>query len=101
MPRQFQAWDNQGGLIATGHYQDGNPAGNWKRLYRDRDGSDLLLKNQGGFDLPLISTFQFSNGVLDGLWKITDASGRTVRKWNFSRGKLHGEMAIFSVAPII
>ena len=92
---KFQLWDNQGGLIATGHYQDGNPAGNWKRLYRDRDGSDLLLKNQGGFDLPLISTFKFSDGVLDGLWEITDANGRTVRKWNFSRGKLHGEMAVY------
>ncbi|MEC7502538.1 MAG: hypothetical protein VX970_12475 [Planctomycetota bacterium] len=92
---KFRLWDSQGGLIAIGNYQDGEPAGNWKRIYRDTDGANLLLKNQTEFNLPLSSTFQFSDGVLDGLWKIVDASGRTVRKWSFSQGKLHGEMAVY------
>ena len=92
---KFRLWDSQGGLIAIGNYQDGEPSGNWERIYRGNAGAGLLLKNQNDFDLPLSSRFQFSNGGLDGLWKIVDARGRTVRKWTFSHGKLHGEMAVY------
>ena len=91
----YKLWDQQGGLVANGSYCDGVPDGKWKRIYRGQDGTDLLNENQEDFDLPLISTFQFSDGNLAGEWKIADASGRLVRKWNFRQGKLEGEMAVY------
>ena len=92
---KFRLWDTDGGLVAVGNYKNGLPHGAWKRIHRGETASDLISQNQGSFKLPLISTFQFSDGTLDGEWKIVDASGANVRKRNFNRGRLHGEVVVY------
>ena len=91
----YKLWDPQGGLVAIGAYQAGSPSGGWKRIYHERNATKLFSPEQGNFELPLISTFQFTDGTLDGEWKIADSAGRPVRKWNFRQGILHGEIVVF------
>ena len=91
----YKLWDPQGGLVAIGAYQAGSPSGGWKRIYREQNATKLFSPEQGNFELPLISTFQFTDGTLDGEWKIADSAGRPVRKWNFQQGILHGEIVVF------
>jgi antitoxin component YwqK of YwqJK toxin-antitoxin module len=91
----YKLWDQEGGLVAVGSYDAGVPNGSWKRLYRGQTAHQIMTPDQGHFDLPLVSTFHFSGGLLQGEWKIEDASGRPVRKWNFNDGVLNGEVVVY------
>ena len=89
----WKSWTAQGLLIADGSFKEGKPHGHWHRVYRGAEANHLLARGQEDFELPLHSTVQFVAGELNGEWKIVDAQGRKVRCWNFSHGKLHGEVA--------
>lgn len=76
--------DPQGRIEAQGEYRNGKRHGSWMRVLQEF----AVIDPQ--FRAPFVSQAEFDQGVLNGMWTITDAQQRVVGSWAFTDGQLHG-----------
>lgn len=89
---QFNMWDEDGNVIASGEFHAGQRVGKWTRTY-DADESPLFAKEPfKKFDAPFTSEATFKNGKLHGTWTISDSLGRKVSEINFKDGLRDGAL---------
>ncbi len=84
-------WDTAGRVLAKGQFRLGNREGTWLRYYFTPNDGILRHPSLRGYERPLVSASQFSEGELHGVWLVVDAKERRVASWTFEHGKLHGE----------
>jgi antitoxin component YwqK of YwqJK toxin-antitoxin module len=79
-----------GNVLAEGQYHFGKRVGLWTRWHGAND-SKLFSENPfKEFKAPFMSQVNFTDGVMDGEWIITDANDRKVCQISLKDGQRHG-----------
>ncbi len=83
-------WDERGQLLARGEYKLGKQHGKWTRVHTSDKGTIFALPLYKGFEKPFTSEAAFEEGVLTGIWTVTDVKGRKMSQCLFQQGEQHG-----------
>lgn len=86
----YQEWDQAGNLIAAGEFVVGHREGKWFRIYQGNESNLFAAYPYSKMTAPFRSEAEFSAGVLNGIWKITDAEGRLVSEIASELGQRNG-----------
>ncbi|MBS0211433.1 MAG: hypothetical protein JSS27_21030 [Planctomycetes bacterium] len=85
-------FNDRGEETARGEYRLGKRHGNWQRSHVALRELDLpFAPNAAGFKGPFLSTAQFQDGLLDGVWLITDLEDRKVVELHYSGDRRDGK----------
>jgi len=86
----YKAFDQQGHLVGSGHYDYGIQSGVWTRYFLRGQSNILTDHVDGKFKEPFISRVTLKDGKIDQGWTITDKDGRRILHWQFENGRRHG-----------
>lgn len=87
---KWKMYHTDGQLMGIGLFEQGQMVGLWKRLHFDRNNPWFQTADFQGFEFPLISTAEFRDGQLHGLWVIKDAQQRMVFQLEYEDGQRNG-----------
>jgi antitoxin component YwqK of YwqJK toxin-antitoxin module len=91
----WRMWDAEGGRVAEGHYEMGQPDGTWTAWY-DRGDSPALKEHPfDDFTAPFTAHATFVRGQLDGEWTVVDASSRKCSSIALAGGKREGRATLW------
>ena len=86
----YNIYDEAGLIVGGGEYAWGQKNGPWKRVYKTQQEAPVLMQFGQGFTGPFVSEANFTDDKLDGVWFVTDKTGRIVFHWEFANGVRHG-----------
>ncbi len=93
----WRMWNELGGLIGEGRYENGRRTGQWSRWF-SRGEAPLLDKHPfDEFDAPFVSRATFAAGELEGEWVVADAQGRKCSSVIFRHGKRDGTATLWQL----
>lgn len=86
----WQLMGKQQEITAQGEFYLGRMNGEWKRLHNKTEGGLFETAPFNKFEGPYRSYAEFTDGKLDGVWKITDRYEQTIFEMPYLEGKRHG-----------
>ena len=66
---------------AEGEYRQGKRIGRWVRWYRQGEGDMFSGPFYDEFQRPFVAEVEFVDGVMTGLWTVSDSKGRKIGQW--------------------
>ncbi len=88
---KWKMYHTDGELMGIGKFTNGQMTGMWRRVHHDRNHPWFASAEFQGFTFPLVSTADFSDGQLEGLWVIKDRDDRKVIELNYKNGRREGD----------
>lgn len=79
-----------GDVVAEGHFNMGQRVGLWTRWHARNDSPVFGESQWKQFKAPFMSQANFSDGVMDGEWIVTDANERKCMQISLKAGQRHG-----------
>lgn len=87
---KWKMYHTDGQLMGLGNYDKGQKVGLWKRVHFERDSEWFQTRDFQGFQFPLVSSAEFKDGQLDGLWVIKDIQDRKIFELRYRDGQRDG-----------
>lgn len=92
----FTEWNEKGELVQTGTYKNGERDGAWIKIFTSAQSKLFENSASNKFKSPFQTTVDFSNGEMNGIWTITDASDNLVCHISLDKGLRNGR-SIWSI----
>ena len=87
---EWQMWDKQGNLIASGQYRNNRRHGTWTRVHSGKGAKLFSRMPYKTFRGPFTSEATFKDGELHGKWIISDNEHRKISQWEYANGVRQG-----------
>jgi len=87
---RWKMFDLDQQLIGTGRFEQGQMVGLWRRVHLETDHPWLSSPDFRGFAAPFISSAEFVDGKLSGVWLIKDRQERKVVEFTYRAGRRQG-----------
>lgn len=86
----YVEYDQQGNSVASGEFVYGQREGTWSKQLTAEQTRELAGHLDEGFSAPFISKATFEDGLLQGVWTISDSRGNLVTSWSYEAGNRDG-----------
>ena len=87
----WKKYDPSGNLVVEGQYLDGHRNGVWNAWYRAGEAAILAQHPFNQYKGPFVSQATFTQGKLDGSWRIFDGKQRKICQWSYAAGQRQGQ----------
>lgn len=87
---KWKMYHTDGQLMGLGRFDNGQMIGVWQRVHFSRDSAWFQTADFQGFEFPLVSTADFKDGQMDGLWVIKDSQQRKIFQLAYRDGRRQG-----------
>ena len=86
----FTQYSNNGTVLTTGEFHNGQQVGGWERTLDGAAAKQLAGYMDAGFEAPFHSKAIFKDGKLEGDWTCADAKGNLLFVWSLKSGQRDG-----------
>ena len=86
----WKLFNRRGQILAEGRFSDGRMQGVWQRWHPAGSGGIFTTEPFNQFKGPFLSTANFTDGELNGDWKLTDHFEREIFTIPYRNGQRHG-----------